>query len=209
MLHVERFVNELMSSNCYIIWDDTLLRCLVVDPASEKSRQEIEFIEKNNLILDYIILTHEHTDHTWGANALIDAFSPIVVCSQACKEALPKEGQMYFRLYYDDTDYSYNVQRVDKTIEEIDYRLDWCDKTIWFYSTPGHSAGSMCFSIDGLLFSGDTIQETKPYINKKNGNLALYVESINKIMSQFSGDTTTYPGHGEQFQLKKSYRYGN
>lgn len=198
-----------MASNCYVIWDDILLHCLVVDPASEKSSREIEYIKTHNLILDYIILTHEHTDHTWGTNALIETFSPKVICSQACKDALPKEGQMYFRLYYDNSEYSYNVQKVDVTIEDIDYQLVWCDRTIMFYSTPGHSVGSICFSIEGTLFSGDTIQETKPYINKKNGNLKSYIESVNKILDLFSGNTMTYPGHGEPFQLMKLYRYGN
>ena len=60
MIKVQRFINELMSSNCYIIYDDILKRSIVVDPASEKCLNEIEFIDNNRLTVDYILLTHEH-----------------------------------------------------------------------------------------------------------------------------------------------------
>lgn len=83
-----------------MVWDDASLRCLIIDPASEKSLREIEFIESHNLTLDYILLTHEHTDHTWGVNALLDKYDAKVVCSQKCKENLPKAGDAYFLLYY-------------------------------------------------------------------------------------------------------------
>ena len=67
MIKVERFLNDLMSSNCYIIWDDITHSSIVVDPGSEKSQKVIDFIDSHNISLDYIFLTHEHTDHTWGA----------------------------------------------------------------------------------------------------------------------------------------------
>lgn len=66
MLKIERFINELMNSNCYVVYDDNTKRCLVIDPGSEHSLREIEFIEENELTLDYILITHEHTDHNWG-----------------------------------------------------------------------------------------------------------------------------------------------
>ena len=70
MLKVERFINDLMTSNCYVVYDEVTKGCLVIDPASEKSLREIQFIEERGLSLDYIILTHEHTDHNWGVNSL-------------------------------------------------------------------------------------------------------------------------------------------
>lgn len=201
MLQVERFVNELMSSNCYIVWDDASLRCLVIDPASEKSLREIEFIESHNLTLDYILLTHEHTDHTWGVNALLDKYDAKVICSQKCKENLPKSGDMYFQLYYDRKDYHYEVRRVDFTCEEQNWELGWNGKTIKFINTPGHSFGSMCIRLNNMLFSGDTIMQSKPFINKRNGSLELYKKSIYNILSLIPENLEVYPGHGDKFPL--------
>lgn len=202
MLFVERFVNELMSSNCFVVWDNEMHRCVIIDPASEKAEREINYIEENHLFLDYILLTHEHTDHTWGVNALLEKYdSAKVICSVYCREALPTAGNMYFRLYYDDPNYTYKVKRVDYTTEELNWELLWNNYKIEFIHTPGHSQGSICINIDNYLFTGDTIMQYKPYINKRGGNLEVYKNSVATILSKFMGAIQIFPGHGESFPL--------
>ncbi len=199
MLHVERFINELMTSNCYLVVDEVSGCCVCIDPASEKSEREIDYIKKNGLALDYIILTHEHTDHTWGVNSLLD-YQPgaKVVCSELCKKALPREARAYFQLYYDDPHYSYNVRRVDYTTEELNWNLDWVGHNIKFIDTPGHSPGSVCVVIDDLVFGGDTLMPFKPFIKKRNGgSMEQFLESVKKMVAAYSDDTLVYPGHGE------------
>ena len=44
MIKVERFVNQLMTSNCYIVVDEESKHCLCIDPASEKSECEIAYL---------------------------------------------------------------------------------------------------------------------------------------------------------------------
>lgn len=202
MIRVERFVNELMSSNCYLLVDEVSMHCICIDPGSEKSLREIDYIEKNGLTLDYIILTHEHTDHTWGCNALVEKFGAKVVCSEVCKQNLANEFQAYFLLYYDNPDYRYNVCNVDYTTEELGGILDWQGHSFKFVYTPGHSMGSVCILVEGMLFTGDTVMQTKPYINKRNGSKERFKESIAMILSKFDGEQTIYPGHGEVFKLK-------
>jgi len=112
MLQIKRIVNELMSSNCYVIFDDTQYKgCIVVDPGTEKCDQLLNFFKKTNLYPEYVFLTHEHTDHTWGCNTLIEKFDCKIVCSAACNTALPFEGCMYFQFYYDNPNYEYNVKK--------------------------------------------------------------------------------------------------
>lgn len=202
MLKVERFVNELMSSNCYIIIDEALEHCICIDPASENSSREIEYIDTNELTLDYIILTHEHTDHTWGVNALVKRYPKVeVICSEICRHNLNKEFQAYFLLYYDDANYHYTVCKVDKTTEDLNGTLMWQENEITFIPTPGHSMGSICILIDEMLFTGDSIMQAKPYINKRNGSKELFYESRKKVVEMFKPETTVYPGHGELFAL--------
>lgn len=201
MIIVNRFINELMTSNCFVVWDDDSRHCVIIDPASEKAERELQLIEDNKLTLDYILLTHEHTDHTWGVNALVDKYNPKVVCSAACKEALPAAGDMYFRLYYNDPNYTYKVKRVDYTIEDLQGSLVWNNINIGFIKTPGHSPGSICIIIADKLFTGDTIMQYKPYINKRGGNLEVYMNSVNSILSCFPANTQVYPGHGDTFLL--------
>ena len=195
-----------MTSNCYIVVDEDTKHCICIDPASEKSEREILYIKENGLILDYIILTHEHTDHTWGVNSLVAAFPVVkVVCSEACKQNLKKEFQAYFLFYYDNPDYHYTVSDVDLTCEDVDWELDWFNNQVRFISTPGHSMGSICIEINGLLFTGDAILQTKPYISKRNGSKELFYDSVRKIKNTFSKETRIYPGHGEIFDLIDAY----
>lgn len=191
-----------MSSNSYIVWDDRTLSAICIDPASEYSLKEIEYLTRKGLHLDYIILTHEHTDHTWGVNSLLDRYDVKVICSEKCKENLSNSGNAYFRLYFEREDYTYAVRRVDYTTEYLNNNLDWNSYRIKFFPSPGHSLGSICIDIDGNLFTGDTIMQYKAYVNKRNGNYDLYKKSIRHIVDIFSPETNIYPGHGEMFMLK-------
>lgn len=194
-----------MTSNCYIVVDEASRHCICIDPASEKSEREIAFIEDNGLNLDYILLTHEHTDHTWGVNALLAQY-PLakVICSSLCRDALPKEAKAYFQLYYDDPNYSYNVERVDCTTEELDWQMEWNCHKIVFIPTPGHSPGSVCIAIDNLLFGGDTLMPFKPFIKKRNGgSMEQLKDSIDKLEKSYAPSTIVYPGHGESGKLSE------
>ena len=192
-----------MTSNCYLVVDEVSKHCICIDPASEKSEREIEYINGNQLVLDFVFLTHEHTDHTWGVNALVAAFpNAKVVCSEVCSKNLKKEFQAYFLYYFDNLDYQYTVCDVDFTIEDLGYQLCWEGRNIVFISTPGHSMGSMCINISGSLFTGDALLQSKPYINKRNGDKKMFYESVIKILKLFSMNTIVYPGHGEVFLLK-------
>ena len=204
MLKVERFINQLMTSNCYIVVDEDSKHCFCIDPASEKSEREREYIELNDLTLDYIFLTHEHTDHTWGVNALLARFPAAkVVCSSLCRDALPKEAKAYFQFYYDDPNSTYNVERVDYTTEDLVWRLNWIEHSVVFIATPGHSPGSVCISIDDILFGGDTLMPFKPFIKKRNGgSMEQFRESVEKMVNTYPEDTIVYPGHGEVGTLK-------
>ena len=108
-----------MNSNCYVVYDEDSKRCLVIDPASEKSLNEIQLIEELDLHLDYIILTHEHTDHNWGVNALREHFHDAkLVCSGQCNKNVKKTNRAYFLFYYDDPDYRYEIASADILINK-------------------------------------------------------------------------------------------
>ena len=203
MLKIERFVTELMTSNCYVVYDEGTKRCLVIDPGSEKSQREIEFIEKNTLTLDYIIITHEHTDHNWGVNSLRENFSKSqLVCSEICDKNLKKANRAYFLLYYDDLDYRYEIAPANIVIIQHEESLVWSGHNIKFILTPGHSYGSICIDIDGMLFTGDTIMPYKPYFNGRDSNKECWETSIQSIISMSSGNCIIYPGHGDCLLLK-------
>jgi glyoxylase-like metal-dependent hydrolase (beta-lactamase superfamily II) len=203
-MEVKRFINELMSSNCYIIYDNKYSDCIIVDPASRDSLKEINFCTENGIIPSYIILTHEHTDHTWGVNSLIEKYPDLkVLCHARCASELDRQTRAYFLLYYSDTSYVYRVKRVDIQIEGNEYTKPWHDNNIFFIYTPGHSIGSMCIKIDRYLFTGDTyMPEYKSTIDKKKCSLEMYDDSMSVLKSAFDLDKVAIcPGHGNFYNI--------
>ena len=198
MLKVERFVNELMTSNCYLVYNDDSMKCIVIDPGSEKSLREIEFIEEHHLQLDYVIITHEHTDHNWGVNALREKYpSSKMICSEVCNKNVKRTNRTYFLFYYDDPDYRYEIAPADIIVSKQLEKIQWGNTIIQFVLTPGHSKGGMCISIQNMLFTGDTIMPYKPYFNGRDSNEEDWNDSISKVRVSYPPQTVIYPGHGE------------
>lgn len=198
MLKVERFVNELMTSNCYLVYNDDSMKCIVIDPGSEKSLREIEFIEEHHLQLDYVIITHEHTDHNWGVNALREKYpSSKMICSEVCNKNVKRTNRTYFLFYYDAPDYRYEIAPADIIVSKQVENIQWGNTIIQFVLTPGHSKGGMCISIENMLFTGDTIMPYKPYFNGRDSNEEDWNDSISKVSVSYPPKTVIYPGHGE------------
>lgn len=199
---VTRFVNELMTSNCYIVEDETTRSCIIIDPGSVESKREIEYINSKGLDPIYIIISHEHTDHNWGVNALRDVYHNIIlVCSEECSKNVASANKAYFLFYYDDPEYSYEIAPADIIVSNDKKTLDWNKIKINFTLTPGHSFGSMCIGVDGMLFTGDTIMPYKPYFNGRDSNEDDWISSIQIIEYLYGDDTVIYPGHGDSLSF--------
>jgi len=130
-----KIIRCLQDNYSYIIIDPKNKKTCVVDPS--ESKPIINFLEKNNLQLNYILNTHHHYDHVGGNNQLKKKYKAKVVG------------------FADDY----------KRIPEIDILLK--DKDIWkkdnfeakIIHIPGHTLGHICFYFykENNLFTGDTL----------------------------------------------------
>ncbi len=65
-------------------------------------------------------------------------------------------------------------------------------------ATPGHSQDSVCFIVDGVIFSGDTL--FKGGIGRadlEGGDWTKIQKSLKRLM-QFPDHFKVFPGHGEE-----------
>ena len=75
------------------------------------------------------------------------------------------------------------------------------DTKITLIHTPGHTAGSCCYIVDGNIISGDTL------FRGDIGRTDLATGSQNDILkslkrlSNLEGDYRVFPGHGEETTL--------
>ena len=205
-LEVKCLENELMKSNCYILTDMASKSCVIIDPASEKSEREIDYIDGNGLHLDYILLTHEHSDHTWGANALKEKYPEAkIVCSELCEKYAKKSSKAYFLLYYNKKGYRYELMPADIIVRSDEDILNWQGVEVHFVLTPGHSYGSMCIDIDGMLFTGDTIMPFEAYFNGRDSNEEDWRASVKKLKNKYPFQTKVMPGHGNVTSFDEWY----
>jgi len=112
------------------------VRALVVDPGEASGVQA--FLTQHRLVLDTILITHHHGDHTGGVAALREATDAQVI--GPATEPMPEP-----------------LQRVagGETITALGLRFQ-------VLAVPGHTAGHIAFyadEVDGapLLFCGDTL----------------------------------------------------
>lgn len=202
-MNVVRFINYPVSSNSYVIYDNSDNKeCIIIDPGSKDCTQLNDFIFSQSLIPKLILLTHEHFDHIWGVNALKDKYNVQVVCSKKCFEKISIPQNYFNLLYYNSADY-YKIDNVEILIEEVNYHMEWNGVNIDFINTPGHSGSSVCICINGVLFTGDTLMKGfNPFIRKRHeGSIEEFKNSIKLIFKKFTSDNLVYPGHGECFLL--------
>ena len=124
-----------------------------------------------------ILETHGHWDHIQAIPEMRDAgYSVGVTAGDAAM--LPSYDELIEH---------------DTIIEVGDLRV----RTIL---TPGHTAGSMCFLVEGkpLLFSGDTLFPGGPGNTKLDGgDFTTIMGSIDDLLfTPLDADTIVMPGHG-------------
>jgi hydroxyacylglutathione hydrolase len=199
-VQVRIFKNEPIDSNCYVIYDDNYRSCIIIDPGTNGSAEIIKFINIKKLIPDYIILTHEHFDHIWGVNGLIEFADPIIIASQYCANMV-KDEKKNLSLFYDQV--GFIISKEIMSTESLKESITWQKHIVTFIYTPGHSEGSISVQINQNLFSGDLMLKGLKTITKlPTGDKNKLLSSLKLIKNKLSNKNVfVYPGHGDVFML--------
>lgn len=163
-----------MDNNVFIVRCTETGDSVLIDAANEHERL-LELCTA--LGVRRVIETHGHWDHIQAVPAVRDAGYDVAVTA-ADSQMLPA---------YD------SILDDDSVIEIGRLRL----RTI---ATPGHTPGSMCFSLEGspLLFSGDTLFPGGPgNTSFEGGDFATIIDSLDQRLFTYPADTIVLPGHGD------------
>ena len=196
---VYAIINHPVTSNCYLIANELNNSCIIVDPGSEHPDAITVEIDRRGLSPEYIFLTHEHFDHIWSVNKLRMLYSAPVICSTVCSKRI-SDSKTNLSLFYNQV--GFVVDEADLVAESIYNEFHWNDETIFFISTPGHSAGSLCIRLDNHLFAGDTLMLGERTVTKlPSGSRSKLLSSINALSDALVYPIVFHPGHGESFVL--------
>lgn len=195
---VETVKNSPIDSNCYVIHAHNCPDCLIIDPGTEDCNELLSLLNKKRLIPQFIILTHEHFDHIWGVNKLLEIYQPSIICSEQCSEAI-KDKKKNLSIFYNNVGFEINNNCKFVFHKEIQFG----NQKIEIIDTPGHSLGSISVLVKNLLFTGDTVMmESKIVTKLPGGNKKKLIDSINSLQSSFMNQNIkVYPGHGNAFSF--------
>jgi len=207
MIRYEKLVMGVLSTNCYLVWDEDTKECVVIDPADDGVSISEE-INSRNLKVKYIFLTHGHLDHCMGALDLKLIYNVDFGCNSEDKFILDRQDETA-RYFFKEKNPPPNFVKIDIDLDKLkSFKLG--DEVFKIIKTPGHTPGGVCFynKKNKLLFSGDTLfAGLRGRTDFKYGSTPKIFESLKKLM-KLDKDTLVLPGHGEETTIgKESKRY--
>ena len=199
-MRIKPFTVGPFGTNCYLVWDESSGRALLIDPGEYEASIE-KSISEIGLELKYIILTHGHFDHTGGVDAFITSSSGVVFAASEADGSLMDGLKPDIFLKENDT----------VEVGTLSFRV---------LETPGHTEGSLCFYIpeydssltdqmfSGTVFSGDTLfHSSVGRTDLPGGNFNKLKESIQKKLFSLPDDTLVLPGHMDATTIGNEKKY--
>ena len=209
MLHTRIFQFNPLGTNCMVLWADGSRFCTVTDPgmSSEEGEKELlDFLSREGLTPDAILLTHGHFDHVWGVERLLAHF-PVPVYMHPADKPILANGGSAFRGMENFKMLRHDFPTADVADGDVvsSGGVDW--KVI---HTPGHTPVGLCYwsQEDNLLMSGDTLfAGSIGRTDLMGGDYDALMASIKDKLLNLPGETDVLPGHGQPTSIAREGMY--
>jgi glyoxylase-like metal-dependent hydrolase (beta-lactamase superfamily II) len=182
-----------LQCNCSIIGDETSREAMVIDPGDDIA-DILALIQKHNLNVKQIVITHAHIDHVGGAMKLRAATGAPILLNQndsallkmldvqAAWIGMPSPGHV----------------DIDHSIGELD-KVQAGPLVAQVMHTPGHTEGSVClyFPAQRKLIAGDTLfAGSIGRTDLPGGSFEKIISSLHEKVLSLPDETVVVPGHG-------------
>jgi len=200
MLKTEFILSGEFEVNCYIVYDDSSKKAIIIDPGQD-GKKVIDKIEKLNLKPELLINTHGHFDHTYSDDIIRQKYNIPLAIHKDDTDMLADAGKNFSTIIGNPI----IINKADIIFDKEETKeTSFCKYSVIY--TPGHSKGSVCILIDNLLFAGDTIfKDSIGRTDLYGGNYDELILSLQKV-KKLSQDTIIYPGHGPFTTLKEELK---
>ena len=192
---LKTFIEPPIENNNYVIIDEETRKGALID-CSHFDEQILDFLKEKNAELEYILLTHGHFDHIAGIVEFLSSGKlskkPKIYLHKDDLKQIEKSNQYMSLFGLPDI----QIPVIDKYVEEGEI-IKLGNLNIKVLHTPGHTQGGVCYSVDDILFSGDTIfKESVGRCDLDGGDFLQIVESIKNKIFTLPENTVIYSGHG-------------
>ena len=191
MLKVHAMALGAYQTNCYIIHDEAVKSCCVIDPGYDADLI-LDKLDDLGLTLEAILLTHGHFDHVGAVKELASETGCDVYLhpDDLAMPPMMTAGPLYYTKTY---------------TEGTQLKLAGLDITV--LHTPGHTPGSVCLLIGDTLITGDTLfAGSCGRTDLPGGDCATIRASLNRLAG-IEANLWVLPGHGGTSQLRDEKRY--
>jgi hydroxyacylglutathione hydrolase len=182
-----------LQCNCSIIGDETSREAMVIDPGDDIA-DVLALIQKNNLTVKQIVITHAHIDHVGGAMKLRAATGAPILLNQSDYALLKMLDVQAAWLGMR----SPGAVEIDRSIGDLD-KLQAGSLIADVMHTPGHTEGSVClyFPDEQKLIAGDTLfAGSIGRTDLPGGSFEKIISSLHDKLLALPDETVVVPGHG-------------
>jgi len=183
----------MLQCNCSIFGDEQSREAVVIDPGDEIQRI-LAILEKHQLRVKAIVVTHAHIDHIGGAAKLKAATGAPVYMNandQPLSEHLDTQAAWLGMATPEQTNIDVNAREGEKiALGPAEFHV---------LHTPGHTQGSISLWIpaENKLIAGDTLfLDSIGRTDLPGGDYQQILRSIHDKLLPLDDTTAVIPGHG-------------
>lgn len=185
------------AENTYLLTEGN--EALLIDPGfTEENEYETvkSHIQKENLELIAIVLTHAHVDHVLGVQKVLDDYDLPVYLSDKDRFLWDNFSSQAAMFGLQSNGFSFDP-------EPLKVQPDWKFGNFIFdiRYTPGHSPDhvSLYSKNEGIVIAGDALfKEGIGRTDLYKGDFKVLEKSIREQLYSLPDDTVVYPGHGPE-----------
>jgi len=174
---------------CYLVGDEKLGEGLFIDPADEVEMLLSE-AEAYGIKIKYIVNTHSHIDHVMGNEEMVRLTRAQLMIHEEEAPNLGRTPSYLLEMFR-----ATPSPPADLLLREGDL-IQVGQVQLQVLHTPGHSPGGICLTMDGMVFTGDTLfVGAVGRTDLPTSSWEDLERSVRVKLYSLPGEMIVYPGH--------------